>query len=136
MIIDTARDIAILSARAQLAIALSNDPDVDEILTRFDRWKFDLWEGLAAVYDAQEVLPKLIEVIIQIHKDRSGKLRHRDRERLLNPDWFQDNKAVGYVAYTDLFAKDLNGVQTKIDYLNKLGITYLHLMPLLTPRPG
>lgn len=136
MNIDTAAEIAILSARAQLAIALSNDSDVDEILTRFDRWKFDLWEGLAAVYNAQEVLPKLIEVIIQIHKNRNSKLRHRDRERLLNPDWFQDNKAVGYVAYTDLFAKDLNGVQNKIDYLNKLGITYLHLMPLLTPRPG
>ncbi|MEN9679517.1 MAG: Amylosucrase [Actinomycetota bacterium] len=136
MSIDTAAEIAILSARAQLAIALSNDPDVDEILTRFDRWKFDLWEGLAAVYDAQEVFPKLIDVIVQIHKDRNGKLRHRDRERLLNPDWFQDNKAIGYVAYTDLFAKDLNGVQNKIDYLNKLGITYLHLMPLLTPRPG
>ena len=133
---DAARDIAILAARAQLAISLSTDPEVDELLTRFDRWKLDLWEGLSAVYDASELLPKLIDVIVQIHKERNSKLRHRDRERLLNPDWFQDNNAIGYVAYTDLFAKDLVGVQNKIDYLTNLGVTYLHLMPLLTPRPG
>ncbi len=30
----------------------------------------------------------------------------------------------------------LEGVADKIDYLKELGITYLHLMPLLKPRPG
>lgn len=136
MIQDKAREIAVLSARAQLAIALSNDPDVEEILTRFDRWIDDLWDGLVDVYNPTELLPKLIDVIIQVHKNRSPKLRKRDQNRILNPDWFQDNKAIGYVAYTDLFAKNLMGVQNRIDYLNTLGITYLHLMPLLTPRPG
>ena len=29
---------------------------------------------------------------------------HRDRERLVRPDWFQSSDAVGYVAYADLFA--------------------------------
>jgi amylosucrase len=44
--------------------------------------------------------------------------------------------ALGYVAYADLFAGNLQGIRTRIDYLQDLGVTYLHLMPLLTPRPG
>jgi amylosucrase len=43
---------------------------------------------------------------------------------------------LGYAAYTDMFAGDLRRVIDKIDYLSELGVTYLHLMPLLKPRPG
>ena len=43
---------------------------------------------------------------------------------------------MGYVCYADRFADDLQGVAEKIPYLKELGITYLHLMPLLKPRPG
>ena len=37
---------------------------------------------------------------------------------------------------SDLFAGDLKGVADRVDYLVELGVTYLHLMPLLKPRPG
>jgi len=43
---------------------------------------------------------------------------------------------VGYAAYADRFADDLVGVAKRIPYLQRLGVTYLHLMPLLLPRPG
>ncbi|HET6209504.1 MAG TPA: alpha-amylase family protein, partial [Jatrophihabitans sp.] len=36
----------------------------------------------------------------------------------------------------DRFATDLAGVADRIDYLRELGVSYLHLMPLLRPRPG
>ena len=45
-------------------------------------------------------------------------------------------RMLGYAAYADMFAGDLRGVAGKIDYLAELGVTYLHLMPLLKPRPG
>src|SRR6185295_549142 len=35
-----------------------------------------------------------------------------------------------------LFAGDLKGVADRVDYLVELGVTYLHLMPLLKPRPA
>ncbi len=63
-------------------------------------------------------------------------LRARDRDRVLGPDWFQRPDAVGYAAYADRFAGTLNGVAQRVDYLRELGVTYLHLMPLLAPRPG
>ena len=42
----------------------------------------------------------------------------------------------GYAAYTERFADNLKGVEDKIPYLRELGVTYLHLMPLLEPRAG
>ncbi len=127
---------SILAARSQLAVALAGDPDLPDLLARFDRWAPDLHDGLATVYDADAVLPAVAAVIAEVHRQRTEPLRQRDRERLLRPDWFQSADAIGYVAYTDLFAGDLLGIRQHIDYLRELGITYLHLMPLLTPRPG
>ena len=52
------------------------------------------------------------------------------------PDWFQQPSMLGYAAYADRFAGTLRGVGERVPYLRDLGVTYLHLMPLLTPRPG
>ncbi len=43
---------------------------------------------------------------------------------------------VGYACYADRFAGTLEGVRAHIDYLRELGVTYLHLMPVLQPREG
>jgi amylosucrase len=132
----SARIKSVEAARKQLAATLKNDPQLDQLLTRFDRWALDLYDGLAAVYPADLVMKKVVDVIAGIYSQRSQELRQRDEERVLSPDWFQSPDAVGYVAYADLFAGDLNGIRKRISYLEDLGITYLHLMPLLTPRPS
>ena len=112
-------------------------PDDAELLqTRWDRWGHDLIAGLAPVYDVEAILPRVVEGIVAAHADRKPALRHRDLERSYEPDWYQQPRMVGYAAYTDRFAGDLNGIKTNIPYLNDLGITYLHLMPLLKPRNG
>ncbi|NDA83937.1 MAG: alpha-amylase, partial [Actinobacteria bacterium] len=127
---------ALAAGRKRLADALAGDPDLSSLLDRFDNWANDLWDGIDAVYDGHKTLPQVIDVIVKIHKGRSASLRHRDNQRILKPDWFQDPNSVGYVCYTDLFAGDLQGIRSKISYLKDLGVTYLHLMPLLKPRPG
>ena len=43
---------------------------------------------------------------------------------------------VGYVFYVDRFAENLLGVLDHLDYLESLGVTYVHFMPCLKPRPG
>ena len=127
---------AIAASRQRLAKALSGDPDLNGLLDRFDRYADDLWAGIDVVYDAHTILPQIVDVIVRIHKARSAELRHRDNQRILQPDWFQEPNAIGYVCYTDLFAGNLQGIRSKIGYLKELGVTYLHLMPLLNPRPG
>jgi amylosucrase len=42
----------------------------------------------------------------------------------------------GYVCYVDRFCGTLDALPGRLDYLAELGTTYLHLMPLLRPRPG
>lgn len=127
---------AVLSAREKLAKTLGSGRSEADLLDRFDRWGVDLVSALAEVYSLDQVLPSLIEILKSSHKLRSEKLHNRDRQRVLEPDWFQSEKTIGYVCYTDLFADDLTGLNSKIPYLQNLGVTYLHLMPILEPRPG
>jgi amylosucrase len=67
---------------------------------------------------------------------RSAGLRALDRRRAADPGWFQEQRMIGYVCYVDRFAETLPGLRSRLDYLAELGITYLHLMPVLAPRPG
>lgn len=67
---------------------------------------------------------------------RRAALKALDLKRDLEPDWFQSPGMVGYVFYIDRFAGDINGIHEKLDYLQDLGVTYVHLMPCLMPRPG
>ena len=125
------------AARNQLgALVGCTDRGSLDLLDRFDRYAADLIDGLAEVYDLEETLPKLVKVIAERFADRDASLRQRDRERVLRPDWFQREDTIGYVAYTDLFAGNLKGLAQKIDYLRELKVSYLHLMPILEPRPG
>ncbi len=126
----------LLAAREQLAKSLGKSRSEADLLDRFDRWGSDLVSGLAEVYSLDQVLPELVKILAASHQSRSDKLHARDRQRILEPDWFQSEKTIGYVCYTDLFAKDLIGLKSKIPYLQNLGVSYLHLMPILEPRPG
>ncbi len=81
-------------------------------------------------------LERFMTIAARAYAARSPDLRLLDLRRTHQPDWFQQPNMVGYVAYPDRFAGDLRGVAAKIPYLQELGVTYLHLMPLLKPRPG
>lgn len=61
---------------------------------------------------------------------RPADLKALDREREARPLWFKSHQMMGAVCYVDLFAGDLQGLRSKIAYLQELGVTYLHLMPL------
>ncbi len=122
--------------RDALAARLADDAQAPEVLARWDRWGPDLLVALSEVYPQEGVAERIVGIIADGHEARSEALRLRDRARVLSPDWFQRPDAVGYAAYTDRFAGTLNGVRERIDYLRELGVTYLHLMPLLEPRPG
>ena len=110
--------------------------DRAEFLARFGRYLPELAAGLEAVYPKADVLPRLLEIMLAHHTERSVALRQLDYQRLLAPDWFERPETIAYVAYTERFAGDLNGVHQRLEYLKTLGVTYLHLMPFLKPRPA
>lgn len=86
--------------------------------------------------DVAAWLERLVLLLAKAYQKRPSYLRALDIGRSSQPDWFQQSEMMGYVCYVDRFAGDLAGVIQKIPYLKEMGITYLHLMPLLKPRPG
>jgi amylosucrase len=86
--------------------------------------------------DYRAWLTHLLTLTAKAYAARPPDLRLLDLQRVAEPDWFQQANMIGYVAYADRFAGNLQGVAAKIPYLKELGVTYLHLMPLLKPRSG
>lgn len=81
-------------------------------------------------------IQRLMDLLARIDTERPEALKQLDAEREQTKDWFQEPHQVGMMLYVDLFAGDLKGLIERIDYFKELGITYLHLMPLLQPRSG
>ncbi|MGB5134206.1 MAG: amylosucrase [Prochlorococcaceae cyanobacterium] len=117
-----------------------NPRDVDVFWLRFERYFDDLHYSLQALYgDRSDTLTqfgRLFGRMVEAYAQRADALKVLDLERQFTPRWFQRTNMVGYTCYADHFAGDLEGVGRRIDYLQELGVTYLHLMPLMQPRPG
>lgn len=106
---------------------------------RVERFRPDLVEALRMVYDPQvadATAARFVELARVAYAERPPDLHRLDLRRSLQPDWLQQPQMVGYAAYADRFGGTLHGVGEHIDYLRELGVTYLHLMPVLQPREG
>ena len=101
-------------------------------LARLETQLYDIYEPLDMVY-GDPLLGRLVRVALDAASDRPVALRERDRRREIDPHWYQRERMVGYVCYADRFAGTLADVAGRLDYLDELGVTYLHLMPLTTP---
>src|SRR4051794_36301892 len=123
----------------EAALALVETGD-DGFAVRFERWFTELRDPLMALYGGDERFPaafsRLLREIAATAAERPRELRMLDHEREVTPDWLQREQAVGYVTYVDRFAGTLAGVRERLPYLRELGVTYLHLMPLLAARPA
>lgn len=116
----------------------ASDATTRSLRLRLDRYGPELRESLGEVYgdQANQTYQRLVELAERAIAERSEDLKVLDEARLLSPDWLQQPRMVGYVCYTERFAGTLNRIADHLDYLESLGVTYLHLMPLLRPRPG
>ena len=125
--------------RARHAHALTRIGGDDAFLRRFERFFTELHDPLHAVYGDDPRFPAawgaLLDLIASSAAARDPELRALDHEREITPDWLHREQTVGYVAYVDRFAGTLRGVRERLGYLRELGVTYLHLMPLLRTRP-
>lgn len=128
-------------ARARIEAILIDLPEHRRttFALRVDRWWADLLAGLAPYPDPLAVASRALEVAAAAYRDREDELHLLDERRSLQPDWFQQPGMIGYAAYADLLAPEgtgLAGVAERVPHLRDLGVGYLHLMPLLAPRPA
>ena len=104
---------------------------------RLEQWWPDLHDAVTALYDDPDaVAAGLTSLAARAFAERADDLHLLDERRLLEPDWFQRPDMFGYACYVDRYAATLKGLGERLDHLTDLGVTYLHLMPLLKPRPG
>ena len=113
--------------------------DADVLVTRFERRWPNAERALRAVYGddiAAQIGQRVVTQLVDASIARRPELHALDHRRDADPLWFQHQRMVGYVAYTHRFAGRVAAVAERAPYLRELGVTYLHLMPLLQPRPG
>jgi amylosucrase len=102
------------------------------------------WERLFAClhdlygwqYDFFYTLEQVLDLLVGCWLDRPQALRRRDAAREADPLWYTSENVVGIVLYVDLFSNNLAGLENHISYFEKLGVTYLHLMPLFAVPHG
>ena len=127
--------------RAELQSILADDPELWPVFDRRLRAVLPrLRDLLQRLYgdrpDFDWQFGRILKTAARALADRPAPLRQQDLSFEDGPDWFLDHRQVGAVCYVDLYAGDLEGIRGRIDHLQDLGITYLHLMPLLRSRVG
>ncbi|MBC7374735.1 MAG: alpha-amylase [Frankiales bacterium] len=124
---------------ARAAAQVAGEPVADRtvLLARLERHWPDLLAGLTVAYGdrALALAPQVVDLAVTGFLARPAELRLLDLRRHVTPDWFQSPAMLGYACYAERFGGDLAGVASRVPYLAELGVTYLHLMPLLAPRP-
>lgn len=115
-------------------------PEWEGFLVRLEETFPELLRHLIELYghhfDFYYHLERLLEVMADAWLDRSPEWKSIDAMREADRTWYKAGHLIGAMAYVDLFADDLAGLQEQIPYLKEMGITYLHLMPLYRSPDG
>ena len=129
---------ALVGVKGILAKLDARDRELFEL--RLTRSFADLYRPMQVLYghlpDFETHVDAMVRRLAEAAVKRPPRLRSLDLAADLEPDWFLRPDQVGYVFYIDRFAGNLKGVLKKLDYLEELGVTYVHFMPCLMPRPG
>lgn len=109
--------------------------DLSEFLVRLGAQFGEVFAKFSRLYgdraDFTNRFSELVLALAEMHLAREPELRELDRQREEDKDWIMSPNWVATMLYVDRFSKNLKGFMQKIDYLEELGVNYVHLMPLL-----
>jgi len=83
--------------------------------------------------DSNDDFNNLVSIMEKFKGERKYELKKKDK---YGTEWIKSEKTVGVMLYVDLFSENLMGLIDHSDHFLDLGITLIHLMPLLEPRDG
>ncbi len=102
---------------------------------RFEKHFEELRWLYMELYDNGSMFAELCDRMAEFYEERGEELKKLDIEREKQPDWYKKNDMLGMMFYIDNFAGNLKGVESRLDYLEKCNVNYIHLMPFLdTPK--
>lgn len=91
----------------------------------------DLYDELYQQHsNGTKAFDKLLQTIIIANRKRGAALKERDAEKSREDHWFLSNKIAGMSLYVDRFCGNLQNLGNKLAYFEKLGVNFLHLMPV------
>ncbi|MEO7394150.1 MAG: alpha-amylase family glycosyl hydrolase, partial [Chitinophagaceae bacterium] len=79
---------------------------------------------------------KLVKLLAKSYVNRPVILKQRDEEKEEKGTWFLSNEITGMSLYVDRFCGDIKTLEKKIEYFKKLGVNFLHLMPVFESPEG
>ncbi len=108
----------------------------EEVYRRRFEHHFDELKWLyTELYGNDSMFAELCDNLHRFYEERNSGLRETDEKREADPNWYKNNDMLGMMLYIDNFAGNMKGVESKLDYLEKSHVNYIHLMPFLdTPK--
>ena len=88
------------------------------------------------LYNNGDMFAELCDRLKEYDRVRNPKLKRLDEQREARPGWFKDRNMLGMMLYIDNFAGTINGVKSKLDYLQSCQVNTIHLMPFLDSPEG
>lgn len=114
---------------AATAVRPVPEPDPREVLASA---LIDLYGGPGGT----TLLSRVLARIDAAASARPSALKALDTARLRDPAWAQRSGETVYTFYVDRLAGNLEGLIARLDYLQGLGVRWLHPLPLLKARAG
>jgi amylosucrase len=98
---------------------------------------FKLYQQLYNLHPkATSLFEQLLATIINANNNRSAQLKKSDADKLAKGHWFLSNQMVGMSLYVDRFCGNLANLSGKLPWFEKLGVNFLHLMPVFESPAG
>ena len=87
-------------------------------------------------FEHQKFFDQLLQTIVMVYINRDPALKQKDLEKEKLGNWFLSNQITGMSLYVDRFCGNIKKLVTKLDYFKKLGVNFLHLMPMFESPEG
>ena len=88
------------------------------------------------LYGNDSMFAELCDAMWQFFMERNRELKDCDLKRESDGGWYKQNDMLGMMLYIDNFAGNIKGVESRLDYIEKCNVNYIHLMPFLDTPEG
>lgn len=72
------------------------------------------------LYGNSSMFAELCDNLYRFYEERNKDLKEIDQNREACPDWYKQNDMLGMMFYIDNFAGNMKGVESKLDYVEKV----------------
>ena len=112
------------------------DKETEIFSKRLERHHDELRWLYMELYGNDAMFAELCDCMYQFYLERKKELKKRDRDREADQGWYKKNDMLGMMFYIDNFAGNMKGVESRLDYIEKCNVNYIHLMPFLDTVEG